>query len=302
MAFGFETTVVITGPSWESIGAETAITLAKGSPAMLVLLGRDIERLKPVMEKIHAIDSEIVTKFVQIHLDSLKSVRHAAQQILEDSAIAKIHILINNAGIMACPYSKTEDGIERQFATNHIGHFLLTNLLTPKILAASPDARVVNVSSYGNVLSNVLEDPSFNDGKEYVSFLSYGQSKTANVLMALGLNKRLGPRGLKAFALCPGSVPTNLRRFMNPDTMKEGAEIISKSQAAMPQRKTPQQGCATTVRAAIDPNLNVDQSIFLSDTQVTSSPTVVAPYSLDQSNADRVWTLSEKLVGEAFEY
>ncbi|KAK6381663.1 hypothetical protein LTS17_004722 [Exophiala oligosperma] len=247
--------VVITGPSWESIGSETAIALAKGGPSMMALLGRDIEKIKPVMDKIHNINPEIVTKFVQIHLDSLNSVRHAAQQILNDTSIPKIHVLINNAGIMACPYSKTEDGIERQFATNHVGHFLLTNLLMPKILAASPDARVVNVASYGNVLSNVLDDPSFNDGKDYVPFLSYGQSKAANVLMAVALNKMLRGKGLKAFALCPGSVPSNLRRFLDPITMKEGIEVISKSPAVMPPRKTPQQGCATTLRAAIDPNL-----------------------------------------------
>lgn len=172
---------------------------------MMVLLGRDMEKIRPVMDKIHEVNPEIVTKFVQIHLDSFKSVRHAARQILKDNSIARIHVLINNAGVMACPYSKTEDGIERQFATNHVGHFLLTNLLMPKILAASPEARVVNVSSYGNVLSNVLNDPSFKDGKVYVAFLSYGQSKTANVLMAVGLNKRLQGKGLKAFALCPGS-------------------------------------------------------------------------------------------------
>lgn len=105
---------------------------------MIVLLGRDIEKIQPVIDKVQEIDTGVVTKFVPVHLDSLRSVRHSAQQILDDDSIPKIDTLINNAGIMACPYSKTEDGIERQFATNRVGHFLLTNLLMPKLLAAGP--------------------------------------------------------------------------------------------------------------------------------------------------------------------
>ena len=102
---------------------------------MLILLGRDIARVQPVINEIAKIDSSIVTKY-EVHLDSNASVRKAAQQIIDDDNLLKIDVLINNGGIMACPYSKTEDGIERQFATNHIGHLLLTNLLMPKLLAS----------------------------------------------------------------------------------------------------------------------------------------------------------------------
>lgn len=231
---------MITGPSWESIGSETAFTLARGSPAALIFLGRDISKIQPVIDEVHKINTVTATKFFEVHLDSLASVRKVAKQIVDDQEIPHIDVLINNAGIMACPYAKTEDGIERQFATNHVGHFLLTNLIMPKLLAAKPNPRVVNVSSYGNVLSDVLEDPNFNgDGKDYSPFVAYGQSKTANVLFAVGLNERLKKKGLKAFALDPGSaynrvqhsminvltksgVPSNLRRFMTPETMKEG--------------------------------------------------------------------------------
>jgi NAD(P)-dependent dehydrogenase (short-subunit alcohol dehydrogenase family) len=206
---------------------------------MMILLGRDISKIQPVIDEVHKISTVTVTKFIEIHLDSLASVRKAAQQILNDQGISQIDVLINNAGIMAAPYASTEDGIERQFATNHIGHFLLTNLIMPKLLEASPNARVVNVSSYGNVLSDVLEDPNFSgDGKDYSPFVSYGQSKTANVLFSVGLNERLKGKGLKAFAMDPGSrfglvvaklvwltwtgVPSNLRRFLTPEIMKEG--------------------------------------------------------------------------------
>ncbi|EXJ86032.1 hypothetical protein A1O1_06401 [Capronia coronata CBS 617.96] len=318
--FGFETTgdevvatfkehirgktILITGPSWGSVGSETVITLAKGSPAMFVLLGRDLDKIQPVIDKIHELDSSIETKFVEIHLDSLKSVRKAAQHILEDETIPAIDILINNAGIMACPYSKTEDGIERQFATNHIGHFLLTNLLVPKLVTTdkSASARVVNISSYGNVLSDVFDDPTFNDGKEYNPFLAYGQSKTANILMAVGLNDRLGKKGLTAFAVDPGSVPTNLHRFLTPEILKESMAVASQTGIMMPQTKTPEQGCSTSIRAAIDPTLSVDKGIYLTDTQVTSDPKWVAPYALDKTNADRCWKLSEALVGQEFVY
>jgi NAD(P)-dependent dehydrogenase (short-subunit alcohol dehydrogenase family) len=172
---------------------------------MLILLGRDLSKIQPVIDEVAKVSPTTVAKFVEVRLDSLASVRKAAQQILDDAEIPSIDVLLNNAGIMACPYATTEDAIERQFATNHVGHFLLTNLIMPKVLAATPVGRIVNVSSYGNVLSDILEDPNFGDGKDYNPFVSYGQSKAANILFAVEINKRLGAKGVKAFALCPGS-------------------------------------------------------------------------------------------------
>lgn len=188
----------------ESIGAETAISLAQGSPSTLLLLGRDAKKIQPVIDEIKKIDGGITSTFVEIHLDSLTSVRKAAKQILDDTRVLKIDIIINNAGVMAMPYSKSEDGIESQFAINHVSHFLLTNLLMSKLLA-SESPRVVNISSFGNVLADIREDPGFNGGKEYNPFVAYGQSKTANVLFAVGLNVRLKIKGLNAFAVDPGS-------------------------------------------------------------------------------------------------
>jgi NAD(P)-dependent dehydrogenase (short-subunit alcohol dehydrogenase family) len=114
--------------------------------------------------------------------------------------------LINNAAVTACPYSKTVDGLETQFATNRIGHFLFTDLLMSKLLAAAPGSRVVNVSSYGNVFSGIrFEDPGFSDGEKYDPAEAYGQSKSANVLMTMSLNEKLGIKRITAFALHPGS-------------------------------------------------------------------------------------------------
>lgn len=200
----------------DSIGSETAITLAQGSPSRLLLLGRDAKKIQPVTDEIKKIDGDITSTFVEIHLDSLTSVRKAAQQILDDTSILKIDIMINNAGVMATPYSKSEDGIEIQFAINHVSHFLLTNLLMPKLLA-SESPRVVNVSCFGNVLADIREDPGFNEGKEYNPFVAYGQSKTANVLFAVGLNERLGIKGLSAFAVDPGS-RSSLTCLRDPDS------------------------------------------------------------------------------------
>jgi NAD(P)-dependent dehydrogenase (short-subunit alcohol dehydrogenase family) len=105
-------------------------------------------------------------KFYQVDLDSLDSVRKVAQTILDDSSMSKIDVMVNNAGIMACPYEKTKDGLEMHFGVNHVSHFLLTNLLMPKILAAGPVARIINISSYGNIMSDIrYDDPASMTGR-----------------------------------------------------------------------------------------------------------------------------------------
>lgn len=198
--------VLITGPSKDSIGAETAVTLAHGSPGAYLLLGRALDKIQPVIDEVKTINTSITVKFYQVDLDSLASVRSVAQTILDDSSVSKIDVMVNNAGIMACPYEKTKDGLEMQFGVNHISHFLLTNLLMPKILAAGPGPRIVNISSHGNILSDIqYDDPGFHDGQTYNPWLAYGQSKTANILMAVSLNEKLGKKGLQAYAVSPGS-------------------------------------------------------------------------------------------------
>jgi NAD(P)-dependent dehydrogenase (short-subunit alcohol dehydrogenase family) len=136
---------VITGPSQGGLGAETAISLAKASPALLILAGRSESKATPVIAQIAESSPDVQVRFISLDLGSQKSVRDAAAKI--NAITTKIDLLINNAAIMACPYAKTEDGIESQFATNHIGHFLLTKLLIDKILTAGPGSRIINVSS-----------------------------------------------------------------------------------------------------------------------------------------------------------
>ena len=152
--------VLITGPSDGGIGAETATCLAAGSPELLVLAGRSLGKIQPVIDRITAINPEVRTKFINLDLNSLASVREAASSI--NANVEKIDVLINNAAVMACPFSKTVNGIECQFGINHIGHFLLTNLIMPKILAAGPGARIVNLSSSAHRMADVnLDDYNF---------------------------------------------------------------------------------------------------------------------------------------------
>ena len=152
--------MLITGASQGGVGAETAISLAHGNPKHLILAGRSEDKSIPVIEEIQKINTQIKVEFVHIDLSSQASVRKAAADI--NKALEKLDILINNAAIMACPYSKTEDGIESQFATNYLGPFLLTNLLLGKMVAAGPEARIVNVTSTANSIGKIkIDDYNF---------------------------------------------------------------------------------------------------------------------------------------------
>ena len=151
--------VLITGPSDGGIGAETAFSLAAGSPACILLAGRSLAKIQPVIDRIKGAYPDVETHFIPLDLSSQHAIREAAADINE--RIRTIDILINNAAIMACPFAKTADGIESQFGTNFIGHFLLTNLVMERLVAGR-GARIVNVSSSAHRMSNVdLDDWNF---------------------------------------------------------------------------------------------------------------------------------------------
>jgi NAD(P)-dependent dehydrogenase (short-subunit alcohol dehydrogenase family) len=158
--FTNESLVLITGPSEHGLGAQTALSLAVGKPRRLILVGRSLTKIQPVIDEINSISPSTEVIFEELDLTSLGSVKKAAEGI--NGKIEKLDILVNNAGVMAVKdYEKSVDGIEMQFAANHIGHFLLTNLLMDKIFAAE-GARIVNVSSGGYVCSGVrFEDWNF---------------------------------------------------------------------------------------------------------------------------------------------
>ncbi|KAE9370833.1 putative retinol dehydrogenase 12 [Stipitochalara longipes BDJ] len=295
-------TFLITGTSTGSVGAKTALCLAAGHPSTILLLGRSLPKIQPIINQIHTISPETTVQYIPLLLTSLSSVRSAASTILTDSSIPTIDVLINSAGVMACPYSKTEDGFESQWQTNFLSHFLLSNLLMPKLLLSSYP-RVINVSSSAHLVSDILySDSGFSDGETYNPILAYAQSKTANILFSVELSRRLGERGVQSFALHPGAVDTGLAKYFTPKMMGEGLKLWEKMGKQKPLRKTLGQGCSTGLRAALDPGLGVERGCYLEDCQVTRDAKSVAAWALDGENAERCWKLAEEMLGEKFEY
>jgi NAD(P)-dependent dehydrogenase (short-subunit alcohol dehydrogenase family) len=235
----------------------------------------------------------IGTTRADCNLADLASVRAFAKSFLAEHST--LHLLINNAGVMATPFGRTADGFELQFGTNHLGHFLLTTLLLPALLAGAP-SRVVNVSSAGHQASAVdFDDPNY-ERRPYNKWEAYGQSKTANILFSVELERRFGARGVHAYAVHPGMIATKLGRHLGQADYEELKERAAKSPAGgLPAYKSLEEGAATTVWAATAPELEAHGGRYLADCQVTDAH---APWALDPSAAERLWVLSEQLVGE----
>lgn len=185
----------------------------------MILAGRNVSKLQQTQTLIANETPDAKTAVLEIDLGAQQSVRKAAEQI--NDAHGKIDVLINNAGIMATPFSLSPEGIESQFATNHVGHFLFTNLIMQKLLASDGQARVVNVSSSGHKRGPVrFEDYNFHNGAVYDKWKAYGQSKTANMLFSVALAEKLGHRGLRSYSLYPGRILTNIAQNITVDEMK----------------------------------------------------------------------------------
>jgi NAD(P)-dependent dehydrogenase (short-subunit alcohol dehydrogenase family) len=307
MTYGFETTTdevmdgidlsgklaIVTGSS-TGIGAETARALAAGG-ANVVLAARNRDRTEEVEASIRANLSGADVEFGLLDLTSLDSVRVFAAWYL--SRHEELHLLVNNAGVMYTPFGRTAEGFELQFGTNHVGHFLLTCLLVPALLAGAP-SRVVNLSSGGHVGSDIVwDDPNF-ERRGYDKFAAYGQSKTANILFSVELERRLGDRGVHAYAVHPGMIATELGRYMTRDDMAALMERAKRGPAGgMPKRKSIEQGAATTVWASVAPELETQGGTYLADCGVSDEH---APWARDPESATRLWELSESLVGERF--
>ena len=226
---------------------------------------------------------------------------HVAQLDLSDqTSIAKfvaawdssLHILINNAGVMALPEQHTPEGWEMQFATNHLGHFALA-LGLHAALAADGAARIVSVSSSAHLRSPIVFDDIHFAFRPYDPWLAYGQSKTANVLFAVGATKRWFRDGITTNALMPGAIATNLQRHVG--------NVMS--QASLELRKTPEQGAATSVLLATSPLLEGIGGHYFEDcneatilTRRIGDMSGVAPYALTPDNADRLWEESLRLI------
>jgi NAD(P)-dependent dehydrogenase (short-subunit alcohol dehydrogenase family) len=190
--------------------------------------------------------------------------------------------------------------VESHFGTNHIGHFLLTNLLLPALEASGSGARIINVSSAMYQFSPIrFDDYNFSNGTAYNAWEAYGQSKTANILFSVALAKKLAKKGIKSYSLHPGVIQaTGLTAGVDPAAWPIVGPMFESKKIQMPKEKTVEEGCATTLAAALDPALDEYSGSFLDDCK----PHEILEYASSSSNAEKLWTLSEKIVGGTFSY
>ncbi|VEG57307.1 short-chain alcohol dehydrogenase [Mycolicibacterium aurum] len=287
-------TCVITGAS-AGLGRESARALA-ATGAHVILAARNADALAETETWVRAEVADARLSLVPLDLTSLASVAAAAEQISELTPV--VHVLMNNAGVMFTPFGRTAEGFETQFGTNHLGHFEFTRLLFPALVAAD-GARVVVLSSEGHRMSDVdFDDPNF-EHRDYDKFAAYGASKTANVLHAVELDRRLRDSGVRAFAVHPGIVATSLARHMTNDdfaSLNRSAASRKKDTSEPPtdfrtQFTTPEHGAATQVWAAVSDDLDGAGGVYLSDCAIRQA----APYAVDESRALTLWDLSERL-------
>jgi NAD(P)-dependent dehydrogenase (short-subunit alcohol dehydrogenase family) len=294
--------VLVTGVS-AGLGVETARALAAHG-ARVVGAARDLDKAQRATEVVR---SQAANggglELVELDLANLASVRACTDKLLADGR--SFDLIIANAGVMAAPFGTTADGFEIQFGTNHLGHFVLVNRLSPLLSAGS---RVVVVSSAGHRFSDVnLDDPDF-ERTEYTPFGAYGRSKTANVLFAVEFDRRHKARDVRATAVHPGSIQTELGRHMTAETVQQIIDSINSSQANAFKWKTVAQGAATSVWAGVVAPADEVGGRFCEDCHVAEiavSDAVarvgVRPYAVDPERAKALWALSELMVGERFQ-
>lgn len=307
-------TFLITGTSAQGMGAKYAQVLARHEPAQLLLVARSQANVDPVLAAIHQKHPHVDARFVACELSDQASVRQAAASLLDDTSVGPIHVVINNAGVMAIrDYTVDPHGHELQLSTNHLGHFLLTNLLLPKILAAAgggAGARIVNITSHGHRISPFrFDDPDFlhrDDGgaHAYDPWTGYGQAKTANILFSTELSRRLAPRGVRSFAVHPGLIlTTGLADHL--DFAAEVPAITAVAERNNPggawrvagHAKDESQGCASALVAALDPAWAELAAVYVQDCQAAEPE----PYAVDADNARQLWAYSEGAVGQTFD-
>ncbi|GMF72220.1 unnamed protein product [Aspergillus oryzae] len=247
------------------LGGATALALASARPSHLVLLARTENKVRTVISTIKEISPETQPAFVHIELEDLDSVRRAAADVL--SLTSKIDVLINNAGVMAIPWSKSKSGLEKTLAINHIGHFLLTKLLMPSILAAGPGSRIVNVTSAAYRMA-----PFFFDDWNF--------------------SVRQADPGI--------DIPGTSLLLHGPDLDPSAMDEVARKNTGFPFGPDPpkslEQGISTTLVAALSPELTDASGAYMEDCQVCEA----REYARDPKLADRLWSLSEELASEAF--
>ena len=293
--------ILVTGAS-AGLGVETCRTLAAHG-ATVVGAARDLAKAQRATEQVRA-DAKNggSLELIELDLASLASVRKAADALV--AAGKPFDLVIANAGVMACPKSTTSDGFETQFGTNHLGHFVFINRLASLL---KPGARVVNLSSAGHRWSDVnLDDPNF-EHTEYTEFGAYGRSKTANILFAVEFDRRHKAGGVRATAVHPGVIQTELGRHMTPQVMEQMRAATAAQPAGEPMFtfKSIPQGAATSVWSGIVASGDEVGGLYCEDCHVAevkegAARGGVRAYALDPWHAKALWAKSEEMVGETF--
>lgn len=301
--------ILVTGVS-AGIGVETARSLAAHG-AQIVGAVRDLAKAEGATAQVRKDAAAHGGSFELIALDlgDLKSVRACADALLASGK--SFDVVIANAGVMATPFGHTVDGFETQFGTNHLGHFVLVNRIAPLI---SEGGRLINLSSSGHRFANVdLDDPNF-ERTPYEPFIAYGRSKTANILFAVAFDRRHRERGVRAAAVHPGGIPTELGRHLEPGRIQMMLDQMNQQLAAEGkppfQWKTIPQGAATSVWAGVVApaeeiggryceNCHVG-NVVSEDVAISPISEGVRAYALDPGNAEALWKKSEEMAGESF--
>ncbi|MGX1479451.1 UNVERIFIED_CONTAM: NAD(P)-dependent dehydrogenase (short-subunit alcohol dehydrogenase family) [Streptomyces canus] len=282
---------IVTG-GYSGLGLETTRALTKAGARVVV----PARRPDTAWKALAGLDG---AELDELDLGDLESVRAFADRFLDSGRT--VDLVIDNAGIMACPETRVGPGWEAQFATNHLGHFALVNRLWPAIEPGG--ARVVSVSSRAHHFSGMRwDDVHWRTG--YDKWQAYGQAKTANVLFAVHLDKLGADRGVRAFSLHPGGILTPLQRHLPKAEMVERGWIDEQGNVLNPSGfKSPEQGAATQVWAATSPQLAGMGGVYLEDCDIAESAvdgdesSGVRAWATDPEQAERLWTLSAELTG-----
>jgi NAD(P)-dependent dehydrogenase (short-subunit alcohol dehydrogenase family) len=298
--------ILVTGVS-AGLGVETARSLAARG-AYVIGAARDLKKAERATAQVRE-DARNGggLELIELDLSSLKSVRAAADKLVAEGK--PLDIIIANAGVMATPFGKTEDGFETQFGTNHIGHFVFVNRIAPLLRKGG---RFVSLASSGHRRSDVgLDDPNF-ERTEYDPWVAYGRSKSANVLFAVEFDRRWRDRGIRATAVHPGGIQTELGRHLAPGTIEALRDSLNKAAAAEGKQafefKTIPQGAATSVWAGVVADADAVGGRYCEDCQVAAVTQTggldlskgVRPWAVDADNAKALWAKSEEWTGERF--
>lgn len=274
--------MIITGAN-TGIGKETAVDLAKRGGKIYIAC-RDRKKSEEALKEIKSRSKSFHAYQLELDLASLESINEFSSHF--HKLEPHLHILINNAGVMACPKTLTKDGFEMQLGTNHLGHFHLTNLLLDLLKASSP-SRIVVVSSSGHKLSGLMKNDLMGE-KSYSKLKNYGQSKLANILFTLELAKQLQGTGVTVNSLHPGIVQTELGRHMSSWLRPIYRRVLK------PLYKTAIEGAQTQIRLAVDPELEKISGKYFNDCEVTEP----ARHAQSESDAAWLWERSNELVND----